>query len=434
MSERPAAPAADADAVRSATAVPAGPLSGHDGPGFPHAPHVPEDGGAVPARRPARRRRGALAVLGAAGALLLGTAGGFAGGALQDRLSGGAGTASAPLRVVPGGSAGGSADGGDGDGGTSPALPEQGAVSEVAAAVLPSVVALQVSTPTAAGSGSGFVVGDGLLLTNNHVVAAAADGGGEVTAVFGDGTEVAAELVGRTTPYDLAVLRVEREGLVPLEFADSAALAVGAPVVAIGAPLGLEGTVTTGIVSALNRPVAAGQGQDSAFINAIQTDAAINPGNSGGPLVDMQGRVVGVTSAIAQAPGALGGSGGNIGLGFAIPSAQAVRTSQEIIDTGRATYPVIGVALDERYTGQGVQVATGSSPTGPPVTPGGPAEQAGIQPGDLITAFEGRPVTANDELIVAIRAQRPGDTVTLTVVRDGQARDVDLVLDQAESD
>jgi putative serine protease PepD len=358
-------------------------------------------------------------------ALLLGTAGGYAGSALQEGLSDDGPSTPPSLRIAPQSPVGG------GSGRTS--LAEAGTVSEVAAAVLPSVVALQVSGQGGVGSGSGFVIGDGLVLTNNHVIATAADGAGEITAVFADGGEAPAEIVGRTTPYDLAVLRVDREGLVPLEFADSSAVAVGAPVVAIGAPLGLEGTVTTGIVSALNRPVAAGMGQDSAFINAIQTDAAINPGNSGGPLVDLQGRVVGITSAIAQAPGPFG-AGGNIGLGFAIPSVQAVRTSQEIIETGRATYPVIGVMLDSRYSGEGVQVATEGGPTGPPVTPDSPADRAGIAAGDLITEFDGRPVTANDELIVAIRAQRPGDTVTLTVRRDGQERRVELVLDQAESD
>jgi len=229
-------------------------------------------------------------------------------------------------------------------------------------------------------------------------------------------------------------LRVARTGLPALELAASDAVVVGDPVVAVGAPLGLESTVTTGIVSALNRPVSAGNGDESAFINAIQTDAAINPGNSGGPLVDLQGRVIGVNSAIARAPGSGLQGAGNIGLGFAIPSTQAARTAQEIIDTGRATYPVIGVLLDSSYRGEGVKVVEETPDDRPVITPGGPADRAGIRPGDLIVAFEGRPVTDPDELIVAIRAQRPGDSVTLTVRRDGQDRDVTLELEEAESD
>jgi putative serine protease PepD len=241
--------------------------------------------------------------------------------------------------------------------------------------------------------------------------------------------------VGRTTSYDLAVLEVDRGNLPALPFADSDSVVVGDPVIAVGAPLGLESTVTTGIVSALNRPVSAGEGQESAFINAIQTDAAINPGNSGGPLVNLDGEVVGVNSAIARAPGLGGAAAGNIGLGFAIPSNQAARTAQEIIETGRATYPVIGVLLDRTYRGQGVKVLDADARTEQPiVSPGGPADQAGIEPGDVIVAFEGRPVTDPDELIVAIRAQRPGDTVDLTVRRDGREREVSVQLEEAESD
>jgi len=405
--------------------VPAGPLSDHDGPGFPEAHAVAgEPGPAAPGQRPGRRT-GALVAAGAAATLLLSVAGGYAGARLEDGVQAGVGGPGPTL-----------ADADDPPAGGASTLPSEGSVRDVAAVVLPSVVNIQVTTDAGSGSGSGFVIReDGLLLTNNHVIEGAADGGGTVTVVFADGSEAEAEVVGRTTPYDLAVLRVDRSGLVPLQFADSSAVAVGDEVVAVGAPLGLQGTVTTGIVSALNRPVAAGE-QAQSYINAIQTDAAINPGNSGGPLVDLQGRVVGITSAIAQAPGGLGalGGAGSIGLGFAIPSQQAVATSQELIDTGSATYPVIGVSLDDRYRGPGVKVVEGETPAGPGVVPGGPADRAGIEPGDLITEFEGRPVTANDELIVAIRAQRPGDAVTLTVRRDGVDREVELVLDEAEGD
>ncbi|WP_261765519.1 S1C family serine protease [Actinotalea fermentans] len=303
-------------------------------------------------------------------------------------------------------------------------------VAAIAQAVLPSVVAIEVRTATGGGTGSGFVLrDDGYVLTNNHVVDAAADGG-EIVVVFADGSEEEAELVGRTSEYDLAVIKVDREGLTPLVLGDSDEVVVGEPVVAIGAPLGLASTVTTGIVSALNRPVTAGDPQAPAFINAIQTDAAINPGNSGGPLVNVRGEVIGINSAIAQAPGATQQSAGSIGLGFAIPSEQARRTAEQLIETGHATYPVIGALLDQRYVGEGVQVSAEAQEGTPPLTPDGPADRAGIEPGDVILAIDGRPVTAADELIVAIRAKAPGDAVVLTV-RDGDGeREVRVVLDE----
>ncbi|WP_307844548.1 trypsin-like peptidase domain-containing protein [Actinotalea solisilvae] len=306
-------------------------------------------------------------------------------------------------------------------------------VAEVAAQVLPSVVAIEVRAADGEGTGSGFVLReDGYILTNNHVVAAGADGGGEIVVVFADGGEEPAEIVGRTTAYDLAVIKVERTGLTPLVLGDSDAVVVGDPVVAIGAPLGLQGTVTTGIVSALNRPVSAGSGQQTAFINAIQTDAAINPGNSGGPLVDATGQVIGINSAIAQRPGATQAAG-SIGLGFAIGSNQARRTAEQLIETGVATYPVVGVLLDQRYQGEGVQVSTEAQNGVAPVTADGPADRAGIEPGDVIVAIDGRPVTEDEELIVAIRAKAPGDSVTLTVRTGDEERDVRVVLDETQS-
>jgi putative serine protease PepD len=187
--------------------------------------------------------------------------------------------------------------------------------------------------------------------------------------------------------------------------------------------------VTTGIVSALNRPVSAGADDAPAFINAIQTDAAINPGNSGGPLVDGRGRVIGVNSAIARVPGVEGAATtGSIGLGFAIPSNQARRTAEQLIRTGKAEHPIIGVVLDRQYEGEGVRVATTQTQGQAPVTEGGPADRAGIKPGDVITRFNNRPVTEPDELIVAIRAQQPGDSVRLTIRRGSAESVVTVVL------
>lgn len=304
-------------------------------------------------------------------------------------------------------------------------------VAGIAAGVLPSVVSIEVTTADGMGSGSGFVLrADGYVLTNNHVVAGAAEG--SMVVQFADGTELPGTVVGATGEYDLAVVKVDATGLTPLALGDSDAIVVGDPVVAIGAPLGLVGTVTTGIVSALNRPVVAGDADGMAFINAIQTDAAINPGNSGGPLVDAHGQVVGINSAIAQLPGRLT-SAGSIGLGFAIPSNQARRTAEQLIETGSATYPVIGVVLDPEYTGEGVRVVEQDPRDGEAVTRGGPADVAGIRRGDVILAIDGRPVTASEELIVAIRAHEPGDTVVLRVRTGDDERDVRVRLDEKPS-
>ncbi len=363
--------------------------------------------------RPSRKGSTWLLALLIPGCLLVGALGGVAGSEAVDRL--------VPERAsIPVAAAGTRTD--------RPA----DSVAAVAARVLPSTVYIEVRSSSAQGSGSGFVLReDGLILTNNHVVAEAAESG-EINVVFSDGSQEAATIVGRTADYDLAVIKVERDGLTPLPLADSDAVVVGDPVVAIGAPLGLQATVTTGIVSALNRPVAAGPADENAFINAIQTDAAINPGNSGGPLVNMSGQVIGINSAIARNPGTDGA--GNIGLGFAIPAKQAARTAEQLIDTGRATYPIIGVLLDRSYAGEGVKVLEDAAGQDP-VTPDGPAAQAGIRPGDVITGLNGRPMTEPDDLIVGIRAQEPGDTVTLRVTSgSGQEREVDVVLSEAESD
>lgn len=299
-----------------------------------------------------------------------------------------------------------------------------GSASNVAKGVLPSVVSIEAGDI----SGSGFVIStDGYILTNNHVIAAAEDEK-KIKLGYQDGRRGEAELVGRSPSYDLAVLAVDRRDLEPVVFGNSKSVAVGDPVIAIGSPLGLDGTVTSGIISALDRPVTAGVGGEQSYLNALQTDAAINPGNSGGPLVDGRGRVVGVNSAIASL--GPGDQSGSIGLGFAIPIEQAARTAEELITSGEAKYPIMGVLLDDDFQGSGAQVAKGTGDQ-PGVTPGGPADQAGIRPGDVITQIDDLRVNDSGELVVALRAHAPGDRITLVVKRDGSAREVTLTLDSA---
>lgn len=307
----------------------------------------------------------------------------------------------------------------------------EGSVASIAAQTMPSVVTLQVESGSSQSSGSGWVLDQlGHLVTNNHVIADAADGNGSVTVVLSNGKHLEATIIGRDAAYDLAVVKVDRTDLTPLAIGDSDEVVVGDPVIAVGSPLGLDSSVTTGIVSALNRPVSAGDSStDRSFINAIQTDAAINPGNSGGPLLNSRGEVIGVNSAIATLP-SLGGQAGSIGVGFAIPSNQVAKTVDQLIKSGKAQHPIIGVYLDEAYDGEGVRIGDDQTDA-PAVDPAGPAGQAGLMAGDIIVAFNGRPVTDNESLIVAIRAQDVGDTVTLTVRRDGTDEDIPVVLGEA---
>jgi putative serine protease PepD len=305
-----------------------------------------------------------------------------------------------------------------------------GSIASIAANALPSVVTIKVKGADGAGTGSGFVIDhQGHILTNNHVVAGAA-GGGSITIELSDGSEVEATIAGRDGSYDLAVLKIGRTDLPPLTMGVSKDVVVGDPVIAVGAPLGLESTVTSGIVSALNRPVSpGGDGDQQSFINAIQTDAAINPGNSGGPLLDLQGHVIGVNSAIARVPGTTDTQSGNIGVGFSIPSDQAVKTAEQLIKTGKAQHPVIGVVLDRQYTGAGVRIlAQKTSSSGEPVDPNGPAGKAGVKPGDVIVEFDGRRVNQPDDLVVAIRAKNVGDQVSMKVKRGSQTISVRLTL------
>ncbi|MEV6110602.1 trypsin-like peptidase domain-containing protein [Streptomyces sp. NPDC051940] len=313
-------------------------------------------------------------------------------------------------------------------------------VAGIARTALPGVVTIHVSGSDEQGTGTGFVLDKaGHILTNNHVVAPAAEGG-EITVTFAHNESARAKIVGRDSGYDLAVIKVSGvSGLKPLPLGNSDSVAVGDPVIAIGAPYNLANTVTSGIISAKERPITAGgkaEGSDVSYVDALQTDAPINPGNSGGPLLDRKGRVIGINSAIRAADvpeGEEGGQGGSIGLGFAIPVNQGKRVAEELINTGKATHPVIGVTVDMQYTGDGARVGE-SSGSKPSVTPGGPADQAGIRPGDVITEVDGDRVHNGEELIIKVRSHRPGDRLTLTVERDGDERTVDVVLGSSDGD
>jgi putative serine protease PepD len=289
-------------------------------------------------------------------------------------------------------------------------------IAGIAGRVIPSVVSITTRTKNGGGTGSGFFIrSDGFILTNNHVISAAATNNGSITVKLNNGKSFTARVVGRIASYDLAVLKIAVNDAPALQFGDSDAIQVGDNVIAIGSPLGLSGTVTTGIISAKNRAVTTGGEGETSFINALQTDAAINPGNSGGPLVNMSGAVVGVNSAIATLGTGFGGSG-SIGLGFAIPINQAQKTAEQLIATGRSVYPIIGVSIDSRFTGDGALVADQKYA----VLPGGPGEKAGIKPGDVIIKFEDTEISNSDELIVAVRSKDVGDTVTIVLLRDGE--------------
>ena len=376
----------------------------------------------APVREPGRSPRTALLVAGAV--LAAAVAGGVTGGVVAATRDGNGLT-------DPGASLG--------SGVSSSTTVERApdSVAGIADRVLRSTVSISVTTGSGGGSGSGVVLrDDGYVLTNNHVVAAGANGGTITVTVNGsNGRELPARIVGRDPETDLAVIRVDGGGpLVPATLGRSADLVVGDPVIAIGSPLGLNGTVTTGIVSALNRTVNV-PGEDgqraTPLLNAIQTDAAINPGNSGGALVDVKGAVIGINSAIAT----LGSSGngdqsGSIGVGFAIPVDEARSVAEEIIRTGRATHPAVGVEAEnvvaQDGTKQGARVTR--------VVAGGPAADGGLQVGDVVDKVGSTDIGSVDELILALRQSRVGDTVTLTYLRGGSSRTTQVVLADKATD
>ena len=302
---------------------------------------------------------------------------------------------------------------------------EAGSVADIASRVLPSVVSLEIRTGDVGETGSGVVIDrSGYILTNNHVISTAAtDPSAQLTVVFNDGKQsrVPGIIVGRDPLTDLAVLKADISGATVAQLGDSAALAVGDPVIAIGSPLGLAGTVTTGIVSAKDRPVRLqGGGSDTdAVIDAVQTDAAVNPGNSGGPLVDSSGAVVGINTAIRT----LGGdSSGSIGLGFAIPITMAKSVAEQIIRSGKVQHSTIGVNARSATDGvtDGAQVQN--------VQQGGPAAAAGIAEGDVIIKVGDRAVGNADELVVAVRHNAVGATVPVVLMRTGRQMTVNVTM------
>ncbi|AHH21544.1 putative serine protease [Nocardia nova SH22a] len=401
--------------------VPAGqypgyPGAGHTAPMSPYNPYAtaeqtaqhgafppgatPPGGNEPPAAAPAPRPRGRAGLLVGAVVLAL-VAGGIGGavGSLATRSDNDSGTVNnalnAPAPVAPASN-------------TAP----PGSVPAVAQKVVPSVVMIRVASARGeGGEGSGVVLSsNGLILTNNHV-ASGAGPNAKMEVAFQDGTTANASIVGADPVSDLAVIKVEgKTDLTPIELGTSNNVMVGQPVVAVGSPLGLAGTVTTGIVSALNRPVSTSgeAGSQGTVISAIQTDAAINPGNSGGALVDMNGKLIGINTAIATlSAGEMQGSqSGSIGLGFAIPVDQARRIADELIKTGHATYAQIGISVRAQDDANGARVLD--------VTPDGPAAKAGIPGGVIVTKVDNQVIDSGNSLIAAVRSHQPGDKVKVT--------------------
>jgi S1-C subfamily serine protease len=304
-----------------------------------------------------------------------------------------------------------------------------GSIADIAKRVLPVVVSVEVSSSAGSGTGSGVVIdGNGYVLTNNHVVSQiATSGSGTLRVRFNDQSAAVARIAGRDPKTDLAVLKVDKPGLRVASLGDSSKIAVGDPVIAVGSPLGLASTVTSGIVSALNRPVRLGgeggnSGSDTnAVINAIQTDASINPGNSGGALVDSSGAVIGINSAIATlSTGA--GQAGSIGLGFAIPINEAREIAQQLIRTGKVQHATLGV------TARSVTDGARDGALVERVDAGSSAAQAGIKAGDVITRVGGRLVGGSDDLVVQVRSRKVGEKVELTYVRGGRTAKVTATL------
>ncbi|MCY0934990.1 S1C family serine protease [Streptomyces sp. H34-S4] len=369
------------------------------------------------APQPKRKGKGGLIAGVVAAALLAGGVGGGVGYWAADRSANGSGSTTVSAGNTP-----------------KELKRDPGSVAGLAAGALPSVVTIEASTGDGeGGTGTGFVYDQqGHILTNNHVVASAANGG-KLSATFSDGKRYEAEVVGRAQGYDVAVIKLKTppSGLKPLPLGDSDKVAVGDSTIAIGAPFGLSNTVTTGIVSAKNRPVASGDasGGKNSYMSALQTDASINPGNSGGPLLDGRGAVIGINSAIQSAgSGGVGGQAGSIGLGFAIPINQAKNVAESLIKTGKPVYPVISVSVDLAAKTDGAKISETGASASELVDPNGPAGKAGLKPGDIITELGGKPIDSGPTLISEIWTYKPGDTVKLTYLRGGKPTTVDITL------
>ncbi|MGW3459568.1 trypsin-like peptidase domain-containing protein [Streptomyces olivaceoviridis] len=322
------------------------------------------------------------------------------------------------------------------DGGVTQVKRAPGTIAGVASKALPSTVTIEAeSTNGEGGTGTGFVFDtQGHIVTNNHVVADAVDGG-KLTATFPNGKKYDAEVVGHAQGYDVAVIKLKNapSDLKPLALGDSDKVAVGDETIAIGAPFGLSNTVTTGIISAKNRPVASSDGSSSSkasYMSALQTDASINPGNSGGPLLDAAGAVIGINSAI-QSTGSGGfgtGQSGSIGLGFAIPINQAKYVAQQLIKTGKPVYARIGASVSLTDSSDGAQITDQGTGGSAAVETGGPADKAGLKPGDVITKLDDHVIDSGPTLIGEIWTHKPGDKVTVTYKRGGQEHTVELTL------
>ncbi|SFY38378.1 trypsin-like peptidase domain-containing protein [Streptomyces atratus] len=402
-------------------AVPAYASHGAGGGGGPvwGAPPQPQPYGPEGPRR--KRGMGGLVAAVAAAALVAGGIGGAFGYWAADRDTSGSTTVSAPANPQD-------------------LKRDSGTVAGVAAKALPSVVTIDAQGGDGeGGTGTGFVYDkEGHILTNNHVVASAADSG-QLTVTFSNGKKYGAEVVGRAQGYDVAVLKLKNppSGLTPLALGNSDQVAVGDSTIAIGAPFGLSNTVTTGIISAKNRPVASGDGSggSNSYMSALQTDASINPGNSGGPLLDARGAVIGINSAIQSTGSSVGQTqAGSIGLGFAIPINQATNVAQQLIKTGKPVYPVIGatVSMDEK-TGGAVISDQGAGGT-EAVSKDGPADRAGLRAGDVITKFNDTVIDSGPTLIGEIWTHKPGDRVTLTYTRDGRTATAQVTLGERNGD
>ncbi|GAA3539704.1 protease [Aeromicrobium flavum] len=384
---------------------------GHDGHGGPSVPtYAPMAAAAEPRKR--KRRAGRL-VAAATGIVLLAGASAAGGAALYAAMEddGTTTTTSSTGTTLdrPASSSGAVSD-----------------ITAVADAVLPATVKINVTGGGESGTGTGIVISqDGDILTNNHVVEAAADGG-SITVAFNDGTNAKAAIVGRDVATDVAVIKAsDVEGLTAATLGNSQQVKVGQTVVAIGSPFGLESTVTTGIVSALNRPVSPGDGSGggntTTTFPAIQTDAAINPGNSGGPLVDLEGNVIGINSAINT-----GGNGnGSVGLGFAIPINLVNNVASQILEGKTVEHAQIGVQVsnattDDKVTSIGAEIGE--------VTGGSAGDKAGLKAGDIVTKVDGNPISSNGALVATVRGYKPGDTITLTVLRGGKSQEISVEL------